>query len=519
MMKNVRLPYLIFIYANLLNFLPAQNWQLINPDYHYHYVDRDSMGQGANDMDAYTIRIDSIIADTAYLNRWFPDDLDLDESYIASEINLPHFLQKEFIQMGNEEIRFRNPGDLRLPAHLETGVDWLFDSQANIHAQLDSVFVKNMYEVSDSVKAISLSTGDRILLSKSYGILQWPNGYGQKSYYRQIGISGPDVGFTFPRYEDFFNYAPGDQFEYLIEETIDQLGNGADDKSETKTSRVQFEILDTMSVDGQLRYKMQTKECMQRIVTKAYDPTHIFSTSSFFKESDKWDTIDTTPFPHWIEKDEQTELWDVYPHESVVGNFPGPYLTPVSTVVFSTNYSCQPGLERSILFLNCSLPWNDSFMECERNPATWVGQIHWVEGMGLVSEYARSDESSYRPRKTSRKLIASRISGYTCGIFTDMTHATCSFDPPGDPEESDDKKFTFAYTNPVIDQITIGFPHSHEVTHISLVDLNGRLKYEQPVKDDNEIKIDVGEWITGVYLLTLRNRKSKIIEWRKIVVL
>lgn len=181
-MKPWLFTYTCFLICLFPHMLSAQNWQLINPDYHYHYLIYDSEGQQTDTLDAYTVRIDSTDGDTSYLNQWFPEERIFFDRVLVDIYN-PHFLQKEMITSEEGEITFRNPGDLHLSLTSEVGANWMFDSTAALIAQLESIYETETYGQQDSVKLIQLSSGDQILLSKSFGILQFPKSYGQGEYY------------------------------------------------------------------------------------------------------------------------------------------------------------------------------------------------------------------------------------------------------------------------------------------------------------------------------------------------
>ncbi|MCA6364475.1 MAG: T9SS type A sorting domain-containing protein [Bacteroidetes bacterium] len=60
-----------------------------------------------------------------------------------------------------------------------------------------------------------MSTGDSLIWSKHHGIVQWPTGNG--IYYRIAGIQNRNTGDKPPGVKDFFDFQPGDMFEYVSE--------------------------------------------------------------------------------------------------------------------------------------------------------------------------------------------------------------------------------------------------------------------------------------------------------------
>jgi hypothetical protein len=67
--------------------------------------------------------------------------------------------------------------------------------------------------INDSVKTIKLSNNDTLKLSKSFGIIQFPNLFGIGNYY-MVGIENRNMGEKVPDFWDIFNFNVGDVFQY-----------------------------------------------------------------------------------------------------------------------------------------------------------------------------------------------------------------------------------------------------------------------------------------------------------------
>ncbi len=128
--------------------------------------------------------------------------------------NKPQFFGREVVVTNSGWCHFRDPNNQVINLHASVNDSWLFDTSANVTATLTSSVFSSVMGNPDSVKTILLSTGDTIHFSKNYGIVQWPNGYGQNSYYRLVGIHGRNVGTLVPRMMDYFNFDIGDLFEF-----------------------------------------------------------------------------------------------------------------------------------------------------------------------------------------------------------------------------------------------------------------------------------------------------------------
>ncbi len=128
--------------------------------------------------------------------------------------NKPQFFGREIEVRNSGWCHFRDPNNQVINLLAAANDSWLFDTVSNVTATVISSVFSSVIGFPDSVKTILLSTGDTIHFSKNYGIVQWPNGYGQNSYYRLAGIHGRNVGTLVPRMMDYFNFDIGDLFEY-----------------------------------------------------------------------------------------------------------------------------------------------------------------------------------------------------------------------------------------------------------------------------------------------------------------
>ncbi|MEO6303245.1 MAG: hypothetical protein ABIP51_08730, partial [Bacteroidia bacterium] len=87
-----------------------------------------------------------------------------------------------------------------------------------------AVGTKTVFAVSDSIKTIVIGLNDTLVLSKSFGIIQFPKPYSLNKYYRLVGIENAatyDVnavyGTKVPNFWDMYNYTIGDMF-YMTDE-------------------------------------------------------------------------------------------------------------------------------------------------------------------------------------------------------------------------------------------------------------------------------------------------------------
>lgn len=213
--KKITLFVLFFLW-NVFSF--SQNWQLINPAYKYNYYTANPAIATA------TIWVDSAKNNTCYLNRIIaPCDTCIsahlandfyDTAYVLS--NQPTFLQRKLMMLNNAAYNLLDKGNIIIQTKNNLNTSWLFDSINNITAQVISKTTATVLSLVDSVQCIKLSCSDTIIISKTYGILQYPTSYGSGKYYRLAGIEGLNMGLQTFKFKDFFNFSAGDVFQYDI---------------------------------------------------------------------------------------------------------------------------------------------------------------------------------------------------------------------------------------------------------------------------------------------------------------
>ena len=115
--------------------------------------------------------------------------------------------------------------------YLGLGESWEFAN--NITATISEQSVMEIFGDQDSVKTILLSTGQEIILSKNYGIINWMDEY------QLIGIEGRDLGIRVPTFDDMFrNISAGDVVCY------NEGQWWADEQVEGWNKQSRFDIID-----------------------------------------------------------------------------------------------------------------------------------------------------------------------------------------------------------------------------------------------------------------------------------
>ena len=162
-MKNFIL--LIALFFNLG--ISAQNWNPISLNITYNYK-TDTVQWITN-----TIFVDSInvnLNDTIfYLNR-IMGECNTCPNQTYKLMNKPQFLLKQVTKKTDSLFIFQDTSEFNIKPLKSNGDFWTFDSINSINATITSVSLQNILGIMDSIKTISLSNGDTIILSKSLSL-------------------------------------------------------------------------------------------------------------------------------------------------------------------------------------------------------------------------------------------------------------------------------------------------------------------------------------------------------------
>ncbi len=222
-------PILFFVVLSFNAF--AQNWSPIvtGDEYHYELVGEtttyDSVSIYVNGGSVYfhntnpvaaTIWVDSTSTDastgiaTAHLNKIVKPN---QTGYLQ---NQTQFLGGDMVISNDCEYSFIADNELLIKTCAIVGEMWIFENVAGISAEVVAITEGEIFGNTDSFKHIALSNGDTIILSKSHGIIQFPQ-LDNDTYYRLTGIQTRDLGVKIPGYREFYDFNVGDIFQYKIE--------------------------------------------------------------------------------------------------------------------------------------------------------------------------------------------------------------------------------------------------------------------------------------------------------------
>ena len=186
----------------------AQNWSpiLVNEKMNFQHSDSSYI--------SHTIWVDSSFYNgydsIFYLNRVVKDVPGNPEIVLR---NQPQFLMEFMVQQTYGIYSFHYPFNYSISTGLPLGATWLFDLTNIIDAEITACYEEEIFGVLDSVKMISLSDGNEILLSKNFGILKFPD-FENGGIFELVGIQNTDYGESVPGFWDIFDFEVGDVFQY-----------------------------------------------------------------------------------------------------------------------------------------------------------------------------------------------------------------------------------------------------------------------------------------------------------------
>jgi hypothetical protein len=209
LMKNAGWFLLFFLIINA-GILDAQQWRPVTSTEKFNYR-VDTAGYISN-----TILVDSLKMENGDSVFCFNRVVTACPSCPYSDwklYNQPQFLKKKMTRKPGGMYVFSDPGRFYIKTLAGLNESWVFDSAANITAQVTAKTWETVFNIPDSVKTISLSNGQVIKLSKDHGITEFPL-MGKNHTYSLEGIAGRDLGTLIPGFFDFFNFNVGDVFQY-----------------------------------------------------------------------------------------------------------------------------------------------------------------------------------------------------------------------------------------------------------------------------------------------------------------
>jgi hypothetical protein len=210
LMKTFKLSIIILLFF-VFQLSNAQNWHLIEKNKTYHYsCDTTNL-------------IFSLWADSIKINggdtTWFanriilPCDTCHAENYPNTNANKfmlknqPLFLQREITLSEYGKIYLQSPDSFVIKMNNAINEPWNYS-----HSKTANIYyrgISTILGVQDSIIGILLNSSDTIIISKNYGVVQYPCVTGK--YFRLIGVEGENsVGYQVPSFNEIYDFEIGD---------------------------------------------------------------------------------------------------------------------------------------------------------------------------------------------------------------------------------------------------------------------------------------------------------------------
>ena len=202
------------------NVLSAQNWALLNPDYKYNYSNdgTDTIVQqvaiiGTPIFEGDTMKV-HLAHHTSICDTCTAADAGINAAWYIDTATVS--ILGDTVYRINDTWHLGPSGTLLLKPLANVGSTWALSQVPPITATITDAQWVSVLGTNDSTKTISLSTGDEIVTSKSFGILHWPASLGTTGgqYVSLSGIHGPDLGWLVPDWKAYFPYQQGDILQY-----------------------------------------------------------------------------------------------------------------------------------------------------------------------------------------------------------------------------------------------------------------------------------------------------------------
>jgi len=485
---NIKL-LLLFPLLLIINSSFAQNWQPISTTKLTNFRDNtplisqsilsvpnlttEVMNQPISSLFVDTVILDGLDSVFYFCKRAYS----LQGSYNVYK-NQPHFLQDKMLTSTNGIYRFYSPDSFSIHSQANINDSWFFSQSQQDTATISTVYQGLVFGQLDSVKVISLSSGDSILLSKNYGIIYFSSSF--TNTYDLIGIEALDystsIGVSMPNSHDIYDYEVGDIF-------------------------VHRSILQSQS------WYTPIDHYKYRIASKNQSPTGVTYTVDFAETHDSGG-------PNPITRDSGTTTWTFnYPHSSVdEHNGIGMDINPAG----NENYKMYSVYEDGNgLFYKAM---ESHLLDTTTTPNVFYslnGKLRsriYAPGFGKISDYYLYAGGS----TFNSKLIAY----YKNGIVQGDTSIGVNFLIPLPTSKVQEEAVSMTITpNPANDFIVLNFEgkkFNYGLINVRILNIRGQEIKSSSYPSNKTITLDVNGLVDGVYFVEVNAPPIKSI--KKIVI-
>ena len=479
-----KLLFLLFLIFISLIFLQAQNWQPINQFDKYNYQ-IDTTEYITNTVWANSVELvgeDSIF----YLNRIMTncDTCSNNINNYYALRNQPQFLMRKMIKVSDSLFIFQDTSEFIIKPLLHFGEQWTFSSENNIQAIVSFEGKENIFGPTDSVKYIALSNGKTIIISKNYGIVQFP--FNNEISYNLTGIEGNrELGEQVPNFWDFFNYDVGDIFQKATSFYGHEYSN---------SHIMKYQIISKNNLQDTIIYEIE----VWGMSMVSGDGIYTDTTSAFYNSSIVF--IDSAN--HFTNK---------YNHEifllnSLNQSLQNVYLDIYGKIVFTKNSETgckETGNFDYVNYYTISETNTDLLIKGEFDPLAVFFQ--YKENKGLTHYnlfWGEISESEY-------------LQGYVHnGDTTGTVYSDAFFEQYSDIKKLSDNKIRL-YPNPANDVLYFDFlPNEIKNVHLTIYNITGKNVFSKS-NNNNDNTINISSLNKGIYFLEIKTVHQ--IEIRKFI--
>ncbi len=139
-------------------------------------------------------------------------------------LNQPQFLLEYAKVFENGIWEFESSAEqFKILTNAQLNDEWVFDEVNGLSAQVSSLQQMEVLGEMDSIKIITLSSQESIIMTKNHGILQWFSPWNSQL----IGIEGRDLGVIVPTFRNMYqNWSAGDVICYSYTNSLyDEMVN------------------------------------------------------------------------------------------------------------------------------------------------------------------------------------------------------------------------------------------------------------------------------------------------------
>lgn len=187
----------------------GQNWMAFSSGRTYHY--KSDTATLLPDQSVHFDSVDAVGADSAFsVARRFLCCVD------TSQRNQPMFVGRDVKATPSGVFSFRSPMSVHLPTRAGVGTNFTLDSISGLTASVTRVDQRPVLGFAlDSVKVFTTMALDSLVLSKNFGIVEWPASLGGRM--RLSGIQEAALGEPMPAFDGFMTMTQGADYYYESE--------------------------------------------------------------------------------------------------------------------------------------------------------------------------------------------------------------------------------------------------------------------------------------------------------------